>query len=58
MAAESHRAGGRPKLDASQIRQRLRIAIKELPEATNAQLAEHLDIGETTLRNWRKVAGL
>ncbi len=57
-ASQSH-AAGRPRLDASQIRQTLRIALKELgANATNAQLAEHLDIGDTTLRNWRKVAGL
>ncbi len=50
---------GRPALDASQIKQRIRLALKELgADATNAQLAEHLDIGDTTLRKWRKVAGL
>lgn len=49
---------GRPRLDPAQIKHRLRLALKELPEATNAELAEHLGIGETTVRNWRKVAGL
>lgn len=59
MATAASESGGRPRLDPSQVRERLRIAMKELgPSATNAQLAEHLDIGETTLRSWRKVAGL
>lgn len=54
--AKDEREVGRPKLDASQIRERVRIARKELPDATNAQLAEHLDVSESTVRRWRKVA--
>jgi hypothetical protein len=50
------RPEGRPPLDASQIRQRLRIARKEHPDATNAELAEALDISERTLGRWLKVA--
>lgn len=48
---------GRPPLDPGQIRQRLRIARKELgPDPTNAALAEHLGISERTLGRWLKVA--
>ena len=56
-ASEDH-ASGRPKLDPSQIRQKLRIAIKELgSDATKAQLAEHLGIDMRTLGRWQKVSG-
>jgi len=49
---------GRPSLNAGQIKQRLRIALKELGnDATNAELAEHLDISERTLNRWQKVSG-
>ena len=57
-ATEGNSQGGRPTLDASQIGQRLRIARKELgPDATNAQLAEHLGISDRTLSRWQKLAG-
>lgn len=56
--AEGHDAG-RPKLDRSQVTQKLRIALKELgPDATNEQLAEHLERDESTVRRWRKLAGI
>ena len=49
---------GRPTLDASQIRQRLRIALKELGEGvTKAALAEHLGIDTRTLGRWQKLVG-
>lgn len=58
LARAEHEAGGRPALDASQVRQRLRIARKELgQDATNAQLAAHLQISERTLGRWQKLAG-
>lgn len=57
-ATEGHESGGRPALDASQVRQRIRIARKELPDdATQAQLAEALGISERTLARWQKLAG-
>ena len=56
-ARADQETGGRPTLDASQIRQRLRIARKELdPDVTNAALAEHLGISERTLGRWQKKA--
>lgn len=48
---------GRPTLDPSQIRQKLRIARKELNDPTNAELAEHLGISERTLGRWQLLAG-
>lgn len=57
-ATDNHEPG-RPKLDAGQVRARVRIALKELGDgATLAALAERLDVSETTARKWRKVAGL
>lgn len=54
----SEAAEGRPALDASQIRQKLRIAHKELGDGvTKAALAAHLDITPRTLRRWEKVSG-
>ena len=49
--------GGRPRLSPGQIRHRLRLARKELGEgATNAQLAEKLEISERTLARWLRLA--
>lgn len=58
-AAETGHRPGRPALDLHQIKQRVRIAIKDLGGSpTNAQLAEHLDVSDSTLRKWRKEAGI
>ena len=57
-ARADQETGGRPTLDASQIRQRLRIARKELgPDVTNAALADHLGIHPRTLGRWQKLVG-
>lgn len=57
--ATANHEGGRPRLDPGQIKHKVRLAFKELGEgATNAQLAEHLEVAESTVRNWRKVSGL
>lgn len=57
-AKTGHRPG-RPALDDRQVKQRIRIAIKDLGGSpTMAQLAEKLDVSETTARKWRKTAGL
>jgi hypothetical protein len=50
------RDAGRPNLDASQVRQRIRIARKEHPDATNAELAEYLGISARTLGRWQMLA--
>lgn len=51
-------AGGRPHLEPGEIKQRLRIARKELGTgATNAALAEKLGISERQLGRWHKTAG-
>jgi hypothetical protein len=49
-------ATGRPVLEAKAIRRRLAEARAVLPNATQAQLAEHLDISVRTLGRWQKVA--
>jgi hypothetical protein len=52
------REAGRPRIDAGRVRHRLRLARKELGEhATNAQLAEHLQISERTLHRWQNLSG-
>ena len=43
---------GRPEIDANDIHHRLAQARAALPGATNAQLAEHLDISIRTLGRW------
>jgi hypothetical protein len=55
VANQGRGAGGRPSLDISQIRERVRIARKELgADVTNAALAAHLGIDERTLGRWQK----
>lgn len=50
-------AAGRPTLEAEEVRGRLAEARQALgPHATNAALAEHLGVAESTVRRWRKVA--
>lgn len=50
-------AAGRPGLDVGAIRRRLREARHALgPDATQAQLADHLSISARTLGRWQKVA--
>lgn len=52
-----HREAGRPPLDPGQIKQKLRIARKELgADATDADLAELLGVSPRTLDRWQKVA--
>lgn len=56
-ANESHEAG-RPRLNPTQIRHKLRLARKELGEdATNADVAELLGISERQLGRWMRAAG-
>jgi transcriptional regulator GlxA family with amidase domain len=55
--AHPERDTGRPSLDPSQIKQKLRIAKKELGDVTSAALAEHLGVSERTLNRWQKLAG-
>lgn len=51
-------APGRPTLEAEEVRHKLADARRALGQrATNAALAEHLGIAESTVRRWRKVAG-
>lgn len=51
-------AVGRPALDPLAVRRRLQDARHALgPDATHAQIAEHLDVSEKTVRRWLKVAG-
>ena len=58
LSEEREHLGGRPRLEPGQIRQRLRIAQKELGDnATNAQVAERLEISERTLARWQKLVG-
>jgi hypothetical protein len=50
------RGEGRPTLDPGQVRQRLRLAYKELgADVTNAALAEYLQISPSTLSRWQKM---
>ena len=50
-------AVGRPVLDAAAIRKRLAEARQSLgPNATAAELAEHLDISVRTFGRWQKLA--
>lgn len=56
--AEDHEPAGRPKLEPGEIRQRIRIARKELGVgATKAALAEKLGISERQLGRWLKTSG-
>lgn len=49
---------GRPTLEVTEVRRRLADARQALGQhATNAAIAEHLGIAESTVRRWRKVAG-
>lgn len=58
VATEERAAGGRPQIDASQARERIRIATKELGgNPTKAELAEYLRIDVRTLGRWQKLAG-
>lgn len=50
-------AVGRPVLDAKAIQRRLREAREALgPDATKAQIAEHLDVSVRTVGRWQKVS--
>lgn len=50
-------ATGRPGLDARAIRKRLSDARTAIgPDATAAEIAEHLDVSVRTLGRWQKVA--
>lgn len=49
---------GRPRLNPGEIKHKLRLARKELGEgATNADLAECLEISERQLSRWRELVG-
>jgi hypothetical protein len=56
IASAEGEPAGRPKLDAGQIRAKLRIARKDNPDATNAMLADLLGISERTLGRWQKLS--
>jgi hypothetical protein len=61
-ANEGRAAAGRPSLDISEIRQRLRIAGRDLQKElgrspTQAELSERLEVDVRTIRSWQKVSG-